>query len=127
MSHLPIIIIIVIIIITVIYCDVVYSRDRNVPFEFVLGQGQVIQGWDKGLLGMCPGSKRKLTIPPHLGYGDAGAGNVCLVVSAREALSLSSFSKLHFIIIMNLYSQCAQPKSVIRFPHRLSFCDLEVN
>ncbi|XP_067929531.1 FK506-binding protein 2-like [Watersipora subatra] len=51
------------------------SRDRNVPFDFVLGQGQVIQGWDKGLAGLCPGARRKLTIPPHLGYGDQGAGD----------------------------------------------------
>lgn len=39
-----------------------------------MGVGQVIPGWDQGLLDMCVGEKRKLTIPPHLGYGDAGAG-----------------------------------------------------
>ncbi|KAL5268310.1 hypothetical protein ACHWQZ_G002241 [Mnemiopsis leidyi] len=50
------------------------SRDRNSPFEFTLGVGQVIKGWDQGLLNMCPGDQRKLTIPPHLGYGDRGAG-----------------------------------------------------
>ncbi|XP_063683834.1 FK506-binding protein 2-like [Bolinopsis microptera] len=50
------------------------SRDRGTPFEFTIGVGQVIKGWDQGLLNMCPGDERKLTIPPHLGYGDRGAG-----------------------------------------------------
>lgn len=50
------------------------SYNRNEPFQFQLGIGQVIKGWDKGLINMCVGEKRKLTIPPHLGYGDTGAG-----------------------------------------------------
>jgi len=52
------------------------SVDRNDPFEFNLGRGQVIAGWDQGVAGMQIGGKRKLTIPPEMGYGSRGAGGV---------------------------------------------------
>jgi len=52
------------------------SLDRNDPFSFTLGVGQVIKGWDEGVKGMKIGGKRKLTIPAEMGYGASGAGGV---------------------------------------------------
>jgi FK506-binding protein 2 len=49
------------------------SVDRSSPFDFTLGQGMVIKGWDNGLQGMCVGEKRKLVIPSDLGYGSRGS------------------------------------------------------
>jgi len=52
------------------------SYDRGQPLSFKVGQGQVIKGWDEGLLDMCIGDKRKLTIPPDFGYGERAMGSI---------------------------------------------------
>merc|ERR1719230_273083 len=52
------------------------SRDRSEPFKFQIGVGQVIKGWEEGVQGMCPGEQRRLIVPPELGYGEQGAGDI---------------------------------------------------
>lgn len=52
------------------------SWNRGTPFSFPLGGGKVIAGWDQGVQGMRVGGRRRLVVPPHLGYGDRGAGQV---------------------------------------------------
>ncbi|KAH9978663.1 hypothetical protein BGW80DRAFT_1280294 [Lactifluus volemus] len=59
------------------------SLDRGQPLPVTLGAGQVIKGWDEGLVGMCVGEKRTLTIPSHMAYGDRGFGSI---IPANSAL-----------------------------------------
>jgi FKBP-type peptidyl-prolyl cis-trans isomerase FkpA len=70
------------------------SKDRDQPFQFPLGGGRVIRGWDEGVQGMKIGGTRKLTIPPQLGYGATGAGGVippnATLVFEVELLSIDS-------------------------------------
>lgn len=75
------------------------SYDRNQPFSFQLGAGQVIEGWDKGFVGMKVGGKRKLTIPPDMAYGSRGAGGVIgpneTLIFEVELLSASPSGKTY--------------------------------
>ncbi|KAH6608999.1 fkbp-type peptidyl-prolyl cis-trans isomerase [Trichoderma cornu-damae] len=67
------------------------SYDRNQPFVFKLGAGQVIKGWDQGLLDMCIGEKRTLTIPPEMGYGQRRVGPIeagSILVFETELMSI---------------------------------------
>ena len=81
------------------------SRERGEPFSFTLGAGQVIQGWEQGVLGMQIGEIRILNIPPHLGYGERGAGgsippNARLIFEV-ELLSLDNPPQLQHAAVMD--------------------------
>ncbi|KAI1930150.1 Peptidyl-prolyl cis-trans isomerase fpr2 [Ophidiomyces ophidiicola] len=72
------------------------SYDRGEPLSFVLGAGMVIKGWDQGLLDMCIGDKRKLTIPPELAYGDRDLGIIpagSTLVFETELMGIDGVSK----------------------------------
>ncbi|KAF2823278.1 hypothetical protein CC86DRAFT_447703 [Ophiobolus disseminans] len=72
------------------------SYNRGQPLSFAVGQGQVIKGWDQGLLGMCPGEKRKLTIQPDWAYGSRGAGPIpanSVLIFETELVSIDGVTK----------------------------------
>ena len=72
------------------------SYNRGSPLSFKVGSGQVIKGWDQGLLDMCPGEKRKLTIQPSWGYGARGAGPIpanAVLIFETELVSIDGVSK----------------------------------
>ena len=68
------------------------SVDRGEPFTFTIGSGQVIQGWEQGFSGMKVGEKRRLTIPPEMGYGDRAVGSIpanSVLIFEVELISIS--------------------------------------
>jgi len=79
------------------------SLDRSEPFQFQIGIGQVIKGWDEGVLGMCEGEKRKLIVPAELGYGDSGAGDV-----------IPGGATLHFDVELIKIEQGPAPQNVFK-------------
>ncbi|KAI4653877.1 Peptidyl-prolyl cis-trans isomerase fpr2 [Alternaria ventricosa] len=72
------------------------SYNRGQPLSFAVGTGQVIKGWDQGLLDMCPGEKRKLTIQPEWAYGSRGAGPIpanSVLIFESELVSIDGVDK----------------------------------
>lgn len=72
------------------------SYSRGQPLSFAIGSGRVIKGWEQGIEGMCVGEKRKLTIPPELGYGSRGIGPIppnAVLVFNVELESVSKYGK----------------------------------
>ncbi|KAF2110532.1 hypothetical protein BDV96DRAFT_604091 [Lophiotrema nucula] len=72
------------------------SYNRGTPLSFTVGQGQVIKGWDQGLLDMCPGEKRKLTIQPDWAYGSRGVGPIpanSVLIFETELVSIDGVGK----------------------------------
>ncbi|KAI0976850.1 hypothetical protein F4678DRAFT_126215 [Xylaria arbuscula] len=77
------------------------SYNRGKPFGFTLGAGRVIKGWDQGLLGMCIGEKRTLTVPPEFGYGDRGVGPIpggATLVFETELIGIQGVPKPESIV-----------------------------
>ena len=79
------------------------SVGRGTPFDFQIGMGQVIKGWDQGVLGMCIGEKRTLVIPAALGYGDAGAGD-----------DIPGGATLHFTVECMGISEGKEPENLFK-------------
>ena len=71
------------------------SVDRNEPFKFQIGVGQVIKGWEEGVLGMCIGEKRRLIVPPELGYGDQVMIRIYLAVIPKVPVGIGAVGALH--------------------------------
>ena len=92
--------------------DVIESSFDKKPFTFMVGLGQVIEGWDQGMLNMCPGETRTLTIPPELAYGKKGTGDIpedstlvfqteMLAIYGHKQKSLSTWHPVPTLMVMN--------------------------
>jgi len=84
---------------SMMHCWHGFSIDRDSPFTFELGASEVIKGFEQGLVDMCVGEKRKLTIPSHLAYGDEGAGESLLLKPSLCMISQSNKNS-------NMLDQC---------------------
>ena len=73
------------------FFDIFSSRYNSKPFEFVLGEGQVIQGWEAGLLDMCKGELRQLSVPPKYAWGTGGLGGIPSRTTLYFVIRLESF------------------------------------
>lgn len=114
------------------------SRDRNQPIEFVLGQGQVISGWDEGIALMNVGDKLRLIIPPELAYGKKGAGNVippdATLIFDVELMNVNeskeSISELMYkaIVEKNVEAAISQYRELkVSSPDKYNFKENELN
>ena len=82
--------------------------DRGIPLQFTLGAGEVIAGWDEGILGMRLGGKRELIVPSHLAYGDAGAGDTSK--AGRAQTPIPPGAELHFEVeLVNVEESSGKP------------------
>ncbi|KAH6657121.1 hypothetical protein BKA67DRAFT_180078 [Truncatella angustata] len=90
------------------------SYDRNTPFSFKLGVGQVIKGWDIGMEGACIGEKRTLTVPPELGYGNRGMGPIpagSTLIFETEIIGIKGVPKPETIVTKSASSTASSAAS----------------
>jgi len=92
------------------------SHNRNAPFSFVMGRGMVIKGWDQGLLDMCIGEKRTLTVPPELGYGQRGMAVIpggSTLIFDTELMSINGVEQPTSIVAKSVSSDASSVASSV--------------